>query len=154
VSLFYDSSYLGLIVWIDCGNSFSNGGGPAPDGTTGCDMSCNGNLSETCGGPNRLDVYDFNNAIANLPTGTSTSSSATATASGTGSAPSGWTSLGCYTDSVGARTLTTEIYSIGGNSMTVELCLAACLASNFNLAGVEYAGECCKSSFHISSLID
>ena len=110
-------------------------------------MACNGNLTEICGGPNRLDVYDFNNAIANLPTGTSMSSSVTASASSTGSAPPGWTTLGCYTDSVGARTLTTEMYSIPGTSMTVELCLAACLSSNFDLAGLEYAGECCESPF-------
>ena len=40
-----------------CGNSFSNGGGPAPDGPTGCNMVCAGNKTEFCGGPNRLNVY-------------------------------------------------------------------------------------------------
>ena len=134
---------------IDCGNSFSNGGGPAPDGTTGCNMVCYGNASETCGGPNRLDVYDYNNAISALPTSTSSSASSTASSTATGTVPSGWTSLGCYNDTVGDRTLETEIYSIPGASMTVELCLAACLAGGYTLAGLEYAGECyCDNSLH------
>lgn len=42
-----------------CGNTASNGGGPAPDGLSGCNMACNGNSSEYCGGPNRLDVYGY-----------------------------------------------------------------------------------------------
>jgi hypothetical protein len=43
----------------DCGNSTSNGGGPASDGNVGCNMACAGNASEFCGGPNRLDLYTF-----------------------------------------------------------------------------------------------
>ncbi|KAH9909039.1 putative glyoxal oxidase [Xylariomycetidae sp. FL2044] len=39
-----------------CGNSIANGGSPATDG---CSMKCNGNQSEICGGPNRLNVYDY-----------------------------------------------------------------------------------------------
>jgi hypothetical protein len=110
-------------------------------------MPCYGNTSETCGGPNRLDVYDLNNAISSLPTGTTTTSSAGPTATPT--VPAGWESLGCYNDTVGDRTLETEIYSIPGNSMTVELCTAACLAAGFTISGVEYAGECyCDTSFH------
>lgn len=136
---------------LDCGSSFSNGGGPAPDGTAGCNMACKGNTSEVCGGPNRLDVYDFNNAISSLPTSTTSSTSktsASASVTTTSIALSGWTSLGCYTDSVGARTLATQIYSIPGASMTIELCTAACLAAGFPLAGVEYAGECyCGTAF-------
>jgi hypothetical protein len=107
-------------------------------------MICNGNTSETCGGANRLDVYASNAALTS-PTSTTSGSSQ----SPSSSAPAGWASLGCYIDSVGARTLETEIYSIPGASMTVELCTAACFASGFTLAGVEYAGECyCDNTFH------
>jgi hypothetical protein len=60
-----------------CGNSISNGGGPAPDGLTGCNMVCNGNSSEYCGGPNRLDVYGYGKQSTIAPP---------------------WSSLGCYTD--------------------------------------------------------
>ncbi|KAJ4327142.1 hypothetical protein N0V84_002404 [Fusarium piperis] len=41
-----------------CGNDFSTGSVPAPIGE--CAMLCNGNSTEFCGGPNRLNVYQFN----------------------------------------------------------------------------------------------
>ena len=41
----------------DCGAAFSNGGAPAAAGD--CDMACSGNSGETCGGPNRLNVYNY-----------------------------------------------------------------------------------------------
>ena len=68
-----------------CDNTVSNGGGPAPDGSTGCNMQCNGNQDQTCGGPNRLNVYAFNST--GLPTATKTSTTApltTATSAGNG----------------------------------------------------------------------
>jgi hypothetical protein len=52
-----------------CDNTFTNGGTIAPqtsDGLSGCSKLCNGNLSEYCGGANRLDVYNFNNTIATI----------------------------------------------------------------------------------------
>ncbi|KAK1545521.1 WSC domain-containing protein [Colletotrichum paranaense] len=71
-----------------CGSTISNGGAPAVDG---CNMLCNGNSSEYCGGPNRLNVYDFQHQYKPLPTststpaptGASTSSSSTSTSSST-----------------------------------------------------------------------
>lgn len=47
-----------------CGNSVVNGGGPAPDGSAGCSMACKGNAAETCGGPNRLDVYQYTSSAS------------------------------------------------------------------------------------------
>ncbi|KAI9649851.1 hypothetical protein NHQ30_002433 [Ciborinia camelliae] len=122
----------------DCGNNFSNGGAPASDGEIGCNMPCNGNASETCGGSGRLSVYDLNNAIISLPTLT-TSSISVPTYTG---APTGWVPLGCYNDSVNARTLTTQIYSIAGTSMSVDACLSACISGGYRLSGVEYGSEC------------
>jgi len=104
-------------------------------------MACNGNTTEICGGSYRLSVWDYNNAIATLSS-TSTKASSTTSSASSSSTSTGWASLGCYNDSVGARTLSTEIYSIPGASMTVELCQAACQAASFTLAGLEYAGEC------------
>jgi len=34
-------------------------------------------------------------------------------------------------------------------SMTVEKCVASCSIAGYSLAGVEYAGECCKCQRHI-----
>jgi hypothetical protein len=105
-----------------CGNSASNGGGPAPDGLTGCNMVCNGNSSEYCGGPNRLDVYGYGQKSILAPA---------------------WSNLGCYTDNVQQRTLAIGMAVPGGPAnMTVENCQAACRAAKYTLAGVEYSAEC------------
>lgn len=114
-----------LTAPIDCGNSLQNGGAPAPDGTTGCNMACAGNSAETCGGSNRLDLYSH--------------SGSSAPSSGS------WKLLGCYTDSVSARTLgNAEGVPGGPTAMTIEACQAVCKAGGWTLAGVEYADECCK----------
>jgi len=42
-----------------CNMQVVNGGGPASDGNAGCNMQCNGNSAETCGGSNRLNVYQW-----------------------------------------------------------------------------------------------
>ncbi|EFW13530.1 copper radical oxidase [Coccidioides posadasii str. Silveira] len=57
--------------------------------------------------------------------------------------PNDWKYLGCYTDSVGARTLSNVGYTLGGPSnMTVENCENACMSEGYVYAGVEYSGEC------------
>lgn len=59
-----------------------------------------------------------------------------------------WSFLGCYTDSVSARTLSHKITVAGGSSKTtVESCEAVCHAAGYSLAGVEYSRECyCDSA--------
>lgn len=120
-----------------CGNSFSNGGGPAPDGSAGCNMPCGGNISEFCGGSNRLNVYSAGSG----PTSSASATPSTSTIpTSTPSVPAGWISLGCYTDGVGTRTLPfTQYLTV---AMTWEACTAACAAGNYPYAGVEYSGEC------------
>ena len=41
----------------DCGTTIANGGAPTPP--SNCSMVCSGNSSEFCGGPNRLNVYNY-----------------------------------------------------------------------------------------------
>lgn len=54
-----------------------------------------------------------------------------------------WTTLGCYTDSVTTRTLRNRADTAGGfNSLTVGLCQAKCSELGFDLAGLEFGGEC------------
>jgi hypothetical protein len=92
-------------------------------------MPCSGAPGEACGGPNRLSVYEK----AATPGG------GTPAPSG----PSGWGSLGCYSDSVAARILPTGVGVAGGASNnSAASCTAACAASNFKYAGTEYGGEC------------
>jgi len=42
---------------IVCGSAISNGGAPAP--AADCNMVCSGDGTEFCGGPNKLNVYNF-----------------------------------------------------------------------------------------------
>ncbi|KAF2668726.1 WSC-domain-containing protein [Microthyrium microscopicum] len=119
-----------------CDNSIQNGGGPAPDGNSGCNMQCNGNTLEICGGPDRLTFFQYVAPSA----GSSSSASSAPSASASAQSNLGWTSLGCYTDSVNTRSLS-QIGVVNGG-MTVELCNSACFSSGYTLAGVEYGGEC------------
>lgn len=148
-----------------CDNAISNGGGPAEDGAAQCSMTCNGNKAELCGGPFRLNVYGLgypkptvsgaSTTSTRPPTSTtqppvSTSSSSTAPPSSSSSAspatvagPAGWSSLGCYVDSVGARTLSTRVNTPGdGGALTTEICTTVCRAGGYTYAGTEYGGEC------------
>ena len=49
-----------------CGNVVANKNTPAADGLAGCNMPCNGNATETCGGPNRMDVYWYRGAVPSV----------------------------------------------------------------------------------------
>lgn len=94
---------------------------------SGCDMLCAGNSSEFCGGSNRVQLYRSTSAAPPPAAGS----------------PSGWKSLGCFTDDGGARTLGTQQEVLGGYlNMTVEGCLSACSSLGYSLSGLEYAQEC------------
>ena len=74
-------------------------------------MSCKGNSNETCGGSNGLSMYQL----------------------------TGWSSVGCWTDAVGSRTLPQAQYGLG--DLTVEKCTTACKQGGYKYAGVEYGNE-------------
>jgi hypothetical protein len=130
-----------------CSNYIASTGLPAA--ISDCSMGCNGNATESCGGPNRLNLF-YNNATAPAPAttapaaGTSTTTAAGTTISGTST---GWNLIGCFSDGANARTLTyAQGVPNGPNGMTVEQCTSACQAGGFSLAGVEYSTECCESA--------
>lgn len=135
-----------------CGNVLSNGGGPAPDGEALCNMVCNGNQTEYCGGPYRLNLYEAGAAPPTSSTrGTTTASAVTTTTRppvvSTTTAPprvtglpTGWTYKGCWVDGVNGRIL------ISGNpidpELTVEKCVDICLGKGYVVAGMEFTSEC------------
>ena len=81
----------------------------------------------------------------NVPT---TMSTVTTTAPTSTAGTGGWTFLGCYTDNVSGRALPLGVAVPGGSTaMTVEACTAVCQSQGYVLAGLEYAGECCKYPF-------
>ncbi|KAI1323225.1 hypothetical protein F5Y16DRAFT_351006 [Xylariaceae sp. FL0255] len=137
-----------------CGNSFSNGGGTVA--TDGCNMKCNGNSSEICGGANRLNVYDYKmefavttNTIASstttttnkAPTTTTTPGPTTTTVVAATGIPKGWTSQGCWQDGPNGRILST--YQAPDNDeLTVESCVQLCASMNYTISGTEYYQQC------------
>ncbi|KAF5021795.1 hypothetical protein F66182_6170 [Fusarium sp. NRRL 66182] len=60
-----------------CGDGFTDGSVPAA--LTDCGMLCNGNASEYCGGPNRLNVYQLNAAYSGSASSIASSSAPTST---------------------------------------------------------------------------
>jgi hypothetical protein len=110
-------------------------------------MLCNGNFSEFCGGPNRLDVYSYQDSGLPPPTTTSattTSVTATASASPTQSLAvkpvvGDYTFQGCYTEATDERALSSASF-FDYDAMTLEECASDC--TTYDYFGVEYGGEC------------
>ncbi|KAM3075160.1 hypothetical protein ACMFMF_005839 [Clarireedia jacksonii] len=136
-----------------CGNSLSNGGVLAPEGTSGCSTLCTGNLSEYCGGTNRLDIYNYNNATITSDPTTTSSTANTLTSSTV--PPSiqqtvgAYNYYGCRTEGVDTRALSSKVSA--DNNMSLEVCEASCVG--YTYFGTEYSRECyCGNLFSNGSI--
>ncbi|KAG7108844.1 WSC domain-containing protein like [Verticillium longisporum] len=143
-----------------CDNSLKNGGAPAVDG---CNMLCNGNITEYCGGPDRLNLYnykevvDVSSKVTTTPEPTGTASVIetvlpTSTITPTGPShpetvgPYSW--VGCRTEATGARALGAK--ELANDQMTLETCQTFC--TGFKYFGTEYGRECfCGNTFAAGS---
>lgn len=146
--------------WAD--TVVSNGGGPASDGQTGCNMYCKGNATEICGGGNRLTAWAYGippsaNASTTSTTTTSSSSTTVTSALNSSTVTSSTTSssavptlqhvpsyktynwIGCYTEATNGRALN-QATLVNYTAMTVEMCGAFC-SPTYSMFGLEYAGE-------------
>jgi hypothetical protein len=111
-----------------CGNEFTNPTNSAPEDE--CSMACSGDPTKKCGGPSRLNLFKSTSSATPEPPATP--------------APSGYRYAGCYTDSVGSRTLNGPF--LFSDSMTVRKCADFCDGTRY--FGVEYGGECyCGEEF-------
>ena len=122
-----------------CGNSFPADSQPQPStdpNTNGCAMTCAGNSTEWCGGPNRLTVYQFNSSLP----ATNTTATAKPGSPTTLQASGNWTYIGCYTEGTTGRALTGLANPVPAANNTVGSCTAAC--QGFSYAAVEFSGEC------------
>ncbi|KAH9967000.1 WSC domain-containing protein, partial [Russula compacta] len=90
-----------------------------------CNMGCQGNPNEICGGPALLDLYNF---TGTCPVGASVVPSVNT-----------WVSQGCYSDSTSSRTLERRV---DAGNVTVESCAEECQSQSFTIAGLEYAQQC------------
>ncbi|KAK3383119.1 glyoxal oxidase-like protein [Lasiosphaeria ovina] len=149
-----------------CGNTIANGG---HTDTSGCNMLCNGNNTEICGGGGHLNVYNYLNTYqvstsSSTPSTSSTSSGSVSAASGSSSSsssapvPTGpvqpasvgnYVWYGCRTEATGMRALSGA--TTASDTMTLETCRTFCSA--YNYFGVEYARECyCGNTFNAGSV--
>jgi hypothetical protein len=119
-----------------CDNELQGAGGPAPDGEDQCNMPCNGNQTEICGGPNRLTLFRF--YTEQDPTVT-TSSTVVPTSVATG-LPAGFEYKGCYVDGPGFRIMNHQ--QPDDQRMTVGSCASKCAVAGYEIAGMEYSTQC------------
>ncbi|KAI9776670.1 MAG: hypothetical protein M1835_005454, partial [Candelina submexicana] len=132
-----------------CGNTLSAGSAPVAGvpAVSGCNVPCNGNKTEYCGGGNRLNLYQADSTIP------STTSGGVSPPTPTGpivvAAVAGFLSMGCYTEGTNSRAL--SVQQPGGNTNTIESCAAACLA--YSYFGTEYGAECyCGNALSAGSI--
>ncbi|KAF9484627.1 copper radical oxidase [Pholiota conissans] len=130
-----------------CGTAVANGGAPAAAGD--CNMVCQGNSSEFCGGPNRLNVYNYTGTDLVGGGGGGGGTGGGGGGGGTTVAgvvpvlsglPTGWAYNSCWVDNAFGRIFPV---GLGGSpTTTVQSCIAQCIAQNFTIAGMEFADEC------------
>ncbi|KAJ7054494.1 glyoxal oxidase N-terminus-domain-containing protein [Mycena amicta] len=124
-----------------CGTVISNGGSIQQADV--CSMTCAGNISEFCGGPNLLTVYHYTGTdLPPPPVG-----GGGGNGGGGGGPPLGiatdlpepWAYVGCFIDGANGRVLALEIDNA---NTTMESCVASCDAQNFTIAGGEFSVVC------------
>jgi len=126
-----------------CGTTIDNGNTPAD---SGCNMVCQGNSSTLCGGPDRLNLYNFTGTltgppVVNPPGGGGGGAGAGFTGSPvTSGLPTPWEYNGCYIDNANGRIMANE--QPDNDGLTVEQCVVFCNTSNFTLAGMEFGVQC------------
>ncbi|TCD64794.1 hypothetical protein EIP91_003605 [Steccherinum ochraceum] len=123
-----------------CDTEFRNFGAPAT--LADCNMPCKDNGTEFCGGPNRLNVYNF---TGTLPHGPVTPPPPGGGNTGTpvfpaSNLPSPWKYAACYVDNAHGRIFQTELPD--NQNVTVESCIASCAAQNNTLIGLEFSVQC------------
>lgn len=91
-----------------------------------CNFACPGLTTEPCGAGNRMSIFTNGKGLSTGPV----------VNPGVGN----WKSLGCYTDSLGERTLEYGANVEGVNS--ASRCASACEQAGFPYAGMEYGAEC------------
>lgn len=89
-----------------------------------CNFPCAGASGEACGGSNAQNIFTNGNAAPVENPGID-----------------GFHSLGCYTDSQSARTLSTYLPTSDG-IVFVRGCIELCQSKGFTFCGVEYGKEC------------
>ena len=104
-----------------CGSALLSGGTVLESNST-CDMPCSGDSTESCGGSNRLTVYNSTNVLQNITVAAGVY-------------------LGCYSDPDTAKGRSLDGATLTASNMTLEMCRAFCDAQGLPLSGTEYGVE-------------
>jgi hypothetical protein len=118
-----------------CGNSFANGGMMLSSNAS-CTMLCGGQKAETCGGGNRLSVFNSTSFGLPLPP-----SQPPVIAEAGGNNNGSWNYAACVVDvaqNSPSRSLTGPSYA-DGSAMTLESCAAFAQQWGQKYFGIEYA---------------
>ncbi|KAF9466725.1 copper radical oxidase [Collybia nuda] len=121
-----------------CGNTLGEG---VPKPAADCSMVCAGNSEEFCGGPNRLNVYNYTGT--DLPPqqpGGGGDQGGKPVFPVTSGLPGNWTYDACWVDNAFGRAFVVQDNVTP--TQTVEACIAKCAARNFTIAGLEFSSEC------------
>ncbi|RPD53575.1 galactose oxidase [Lentinus tigrinus ALCF2SS1-7] len=125
-----------------CDTQIENGGAPTP--LSDCNMACSGNSSEFCGGPNRLNVYNFTGTLTGTPTppggGNPGNPGNPVVAPVLSGLPSTWEYAACFVDNAFGRIFATQLPD--DQALTVESCVASCNSRGSTLAGMEFGVQC------------
>ncbi|KAI9684287.1 MAG: hypothetical protein M1822_005760 [Bathelium mastoideum] len=108
-----------------CGNALLGGSTLLPASDTSCNLRCNGNDTEVCGGSARLSVY--NNTAYVAPR----------VVNNVGK----YVTKGCLTDPNNGNGRALAGNSTRSPTLTVESCVKFCLGQSYKYAGVEYGDE-------------
>ncbi|KAL2154832.1 hypothetical protein VTH82DRAFT_3508 [Thermothelomyces myriococcoides] len=127
-----------------CGNTIANGAAPA---LAGCTMVCNGNKTEFCGGPDRLNVYSYKDQYQPTATATSSVPASSSAVPAATDYPEGWSDHGCWIDGKQGRILPYQVPDSQTN--TRAECANACAEAGYIVSGTEYAVQCfCGDAIH------
>lgn len=126
-----------------CGQVFSNGGAQVQDG---CNMVCNGNSTEICGGSNRLSLWSKIGSGSNPTSSIPVTSTPKPTSTGTAlQLPAPWKYQGCYSEGTSGRAFLNQ--QPDSQTLTIEKCVNACIGLGYAVAGMEYASQCFCDNF-------
>ncbi|KAK5197016.1 hypothetical protein LTR92_002954 [Exophiala xenobiotica] len=123
-----------------CGNSLSTGA--VSTTSTDCNMACNNNQTELCGGPSRLNMYIHGNGTLATSTPTAGTGGGNTPVQPTGLAVppaiGNFSYMSCYTEATTGRAL--SAFTLADNSITLQTCASNC--TQYRYFGVEYGREC------------
>jgi hypothetical protein len=115
--------YAGLVYYGNCYCGQTVNGQETEESQ--CNLPCNGNSTQTCGGNSIFSVY----SDPTFPVEDVTIED--------------YDPLGCWTDNSSlGRALTYRQDKVDGATLTTEKCLLACKEGGFPFAGTEYGGMC------------